>query len=230
MTPTRRALAISALALLLPIVDGCSAPEPAKPKVQQILKMRMRENPPDTDPAQSADSLSDRINLAVHDGLVDFDPESLAIVPAVAESWEISKDGLIYTFRLHPGVRFHNGKVLTSADVLYSFTRVLDPKVNSKRREILAGVKGAEAFGRRSATQVEGLSAPDPKTFVITLEKPMPYFLQLLATPAAAIVPRPGRPGANRSYSGPAALRRGGKLGWKARPWVGYSLPPTEHH
>ena len=62
--------------------------------------MRMRENPPDTDPAQSADSLSDRINLAVHDGLVDFEPESLGIVPAVAESWEISKDGLTYTFRL----------------------------------------------------------------------------------------------------------------------------------
>ena len=190
MSATRRALAISALALLLPVFNECSAPEPAKPKVQQVLRMRMRENPPDTDPAQSADSLSDRINLAVHDGLVDFDPESLAIVPAVAESWETSKDGLTYTFRLRPGVRFHNGKVLTSADVLYSFTRILDPKVNSKRREILAGVKGAEAFGRGRATQVEGLSAPDPKTFSITLEKPMPYFLQLLATPAAAIVPR----------------------------------------
>lgn len=190
MTATRRALAISTLALLLPIVDGCSAPEPAKPKVEQVLRMRMRENPPDTDPAQSADSLSDRINLAVHDGLVDFEPKSLAIVPAVAESWEISKDGLTYTFRLRPGVRFHNGRAMTSEDVLYSFTRILDPKVNSKRREILAGVKGAEAFGQGKATTVEGFSAPDPKSFVITLDKPMPYFLQLLATPAAAIVPR----------------------------------------
>ena len=190
MTATRRALTISALALLLPIVNGCSAPEPAKPKVQQILRMRMRENPPDTDPAQSADSLSDRINLAVHDGLVDFEPASLQIVPAVAESWEVSKDGLTYTFRLRPGVRFHNGKVLTSADVLYSFRRILDPKVNSKRREILAGVKGAEAFERGRAAGVEGFSAPDAKTFVVTLEKPMPYFLQLLATPAAAIVPK----------------------------------------
>jgi len=79
---------------------------------------------------------------------------------------------------------------MTSEDVLYSFTRILDPKVNSKRREILAGVKGAEAFGQGKATTVEGFSAPDPKSFVITLDKPMPYFLQLLATPAAAIVPR----------------------------------------
>jgi ABC-type transport system substrate-binding protein len=190
MIATRRALAISALALLLPIFDACSAPKSVGPKVQQVLRMRMRENPPDTDPAQSADTLSDRINLAVHDGLVDFEPKSLAIVPAVAESWEISKDGLTYTFRLRPGVRFHNGKVLTSADVLYSLTRILDPKVNSKRREILAGVKGAEAFGQGKVAQVDGLSAPDAKTLVITLDKPMPYFLQLLATPAAAIVPR----------------------------------------
>ena len=190
MTEARRVLAISALVLLFPVLSGCPAPEPPKPQVEQVLRMRMRENPPDTDPAQSADSLSDRINLAVHDGLVDFHPESLAIVPAVAESWEISRDGLDYTFHLRPGVRFHNGRVLISADVLYSFTRILDPKVASKRKEILMGVKGAEAFSRGKAAAVAGLEAPDPKTFRITLETAMPYFLQLLATPAAAIVPK----------------------------------------
>src|SRR5213594_823806 len=135
MTVTRRALAIRALSLLVPIFSGCAAPEPPKPKVEHVLRMRMRENPPDTDPAQSADTLSDRINLAVHDGLVDFDPASLEVIPAVAESWEISSDGLQITFRLRPGVRFHNGRVLTSADVLYSFTRILDSKVGSKRKE-----------------------------------------------------------------------------------------------
>src|SRR5438093_12258317 len=127
MTLTRRALAIRALSLLVPIFSGCFAPEPPKPKVEQVLRMRMRENPPDTDPAQSADTLSDRINLAVHDGLVDFEPQSLDLVPAVAESWEISRDGLRYTFRLRPGVRFHHGSVLTSADALYSFTLLLAP-------------------------------------------------------------------------------------------------------
>jgi peptide/nickel transport system substrate-binding protein len=185
-----RGFSLSALAMLLPAFFGCSATEPPKPKVAQVLRMRMRENPPDTDPAQSADTLSDRINLMLHDGLVDFDPQTLAVVPAVAESWEISKDGLICTLRLRPGVRFHNGRTLTSEDVLYSFTRILDPAVNSKRKEIFAGVKGAQAFGSGKAPRVEGFDATDPKTFVITLDHPMPYFLQLLATPAAAIVPK----------------------------------------
>jgi len=190
MGKLRMLLMVMALALSLPCFSSCSSPQPAKPKVEHVLRMRMRENPPDTDPAQSADTLSDRINLAVHDGLVDFDPASLEVIPAVAESWEISSDGLQITFRLRPGVRFHNGRVLTSADVLYSFTRILDSKVGSKRKEILAGVKGAETFNRGKSARVEGFEAPDAKTFRITLEKPLAYFLQLLATPAAAIVPR----------------------------------------
>jgi len=78
----RKALGLLALAVVLPGLSGCTSPEPAKPKVRQVLRMRMRENPPDTDPAQSADTLSDRINLAVHDGLLDFDPQSLALMPA----------------------------------------------------------------------------------------------------------------------------------------------------
>ena len=197
---TRRTLAMVGLALVLLAVAGCSSPEPAKPKVRQVFRMRMRENPPDTDPAQSADTLSDRINLAVHDGLVDFDPQTFVLVPAVSESWEVSRDFLTYTFRIRPGVRFHNGRSLTSADVLYSFTRVLDPKVNSKRREILEDVKGARAFEAGRATSVEGFSAPDPKTFVVTLEKPLPYFLELLATPAASIVPREAYEDPNREF------------------------------
>jgi oligopeptide transport system substrate-binding protein len=189
MTRFHRLLALAALSLLL-LMPGCTATVPPKPAVEQVLRMRMRENPPDTDPAQSADTLSDRINLAIHDGLVDFDPRSVEVVPAVAESWDISRDGLQITFHLRPGVRFHNGRVMTSADVIYSFTRILDPKVNSKRREILADVKGAGAFSSGKSPKVEGLEAPDPGTLRITLERPLAYFLQLLATPSAAIIPR----------------------------------------
>ncbi|HEV8375265.1 MAG TPA: ABC transporter substrate-binding protein [Candidatus Polarisedimenticolia bacterium] len=186
----RRSLAFWALASLLLVAVACSSGEPPKPAVEQVLRMRMRENPPDTDPAQSADTLSDRINLAIHDGLVDFDPRSVELIPAVAESWDISHDGLQFTFHLRPGVHFHNHRVLTSADVVYSFTRILDPKVNSKRREILADIKGAETFTRGKSSSVQGLEALDAGTIRITLERPLAYFLQLLGTPAAAIVPR----------------------------------------
>jgi len=177
---------------LLPLLHlaGCAPLAPPGSKAEQVLRVRMREDPPDTDPAQSADTLSDRLNLEVHDGLVDFEPETLEIVPAVAAAWALTTDGLEYTFQLRPGVRFHNGRALTSDDVLYSFTRILDPRVNSKRREILAEVKGAEEFSAGKSPRVEGFEAVDPLTLRITLAKPLPYFLQLLATPAAAIVPK----------------------------------------
>jgi peptide/nickel transport system substrate-binding protein/oligopeptide transport system substrate-binding protein len=186
----RRALALLALIVLPAWLCRCQAPGTDKLRPEQVLRMRMRENPPDIDPASSSDSLSDRINLAVHDGLVDFDPVTLEVVAAVAEAWDFSSDGLEVTFHLRPGVRFHNGRVLTSADVVYSFTRMLDPKVNAKRREILEAVRGADVFGSGKAGGVEGIQALDPKTVRLTLARPLPHFLQLLATPAAAIVPK----------------------------------------
>ena len=184
------ALLLGAMALSLCSWAGCSVAEPTRPRREQILRVRMREDPPDTDPAQSADTLSDRLNLEVHDGLVDFEPLTLEIISAVAEAWEVTSDGLHYTFHLRPGVRFQNGRALTSDDVLYSFRRILDPKVHSQRSEILSGVQGAKEFLSGTSPRVEGLEAADPLTVRITLTHPIPYFLQLLATPAAAIVPR----------------------------------------
>jgi oligopeptide transport system substrate-binding protein len=179
-------------AALLPpaLLAGCGPSHTPEVKPEQVLRARMREDPPDTDPAQCADTLSDRLILEVNDGLVDFEPDTLEIVPAVAESWEISPDGLRFTFRIRSGVRFHNGRTVTSEDVLYSFTRILDPGVNSKRREVFAEVKGAEEFGAGKSPRVEGFEVVDPLTFRITLTRPLPYFLQLLATPTASIVPK----------------------------------------
>ena len=185
------------LLLLLPLalagigLGACTSKEVApKPHVEQVLRVRMREEPPDTDPSQSGDSLSDQVNLPIHDGLVDFDPATLAVVPAVADAWEISTDGLQYTLHLKAGVRFHNGRVMTSDDVIYSFTRVLDPRVNSKRRDIFAAIEGAEAFGSGKAAKVEGLEQVDPLTVRIHLVRRLPQFLEFLATPPASILPR----------------------------------------
>jgi peptide/nickel transport system substrate-binding protein/oligopeptide transport system substrate-binding protein len=189
--PVRAAL--FALAALVPsaiLLSACSSRTPEVAKPEQVFRVRMRENPPDIDPARSGDTLSDRVNLEVHDGLVDFEPDTLAVIPALAESWEISADGGVYTFRLRGGARFHNGRAVRAEDVVYSFTRILDPGVNSKRRELFAAVRGAEPFSNGTAGRVEGLEAPDDRTVRITLERPLPHFLQLLANPAAAVVPK----------------------------------------
>lgn len=193
-----RPLRILPVVVALLLAPACESPAPPRPRPEQVLRVRMRENPPHVDPAQGADTLSDRVNLAVHDGLVDFEPESLDIVPAVAERWEIAPDGLRYTFHLRPGARFHNGREVTAGDVVYSLTRLLDPAVKSPHHDMLEAVQGTEDFTSGRSPSVRGLVAADPRTVVIHLDRPVAYLLQLLATPATSVIPRevyddPGR-------------------------------------
>ncbi len=190
--PALAAATLASAVVLLGLfgLTACVSREPREPRAEQVFRARMREDPPDIDPVQSGDSLSDQVNFEIHDGLLGLDPASLEVVPAVAEAWEVSGDGLHYTFHLRGDVRFHNGRKTTADDVLYSFTRILDPKTNSKRREVLAAVKGAGPFSQGKTARVEGLEKVDPQTVRITLEEPLPHFLQLLTMAAASIVPR----------------------------------------
>ena len=82
------------------------------------------------DPALSTDIYAVTIIQQLFDGLVQFDKD-LNVIPAIAKSWKISPDGLIYTFYLREGVKFHNGKEVMSNDFVYSFTRIIDPETKS---------------------------------------------------------------------------------------------------
>lgn len=113
----------------------------------------------------------------VYDTLVDLDKD-LQIVPELAESWEISADGLSYTFHLVEGVRFHNGRELTSADVRYSFERLLNPDTGASRRANYA--------------DIASIDTPDPYTVTFTLSNPNAVFLTQLTQAAASIVAEEG--------------------------------------
>ena len=84
------------------------------------------ELPEDLDPAFSTDIYSVTLIQQLFDGLVQFD-SNLNVVPALATNWVVSSDGLVYTFTLRQDVRFHNGRLFTADDFVYSFTRILDP-------------------------------------------------------------------------------------------------------
>jgi peptide/nickel transport system substrate-binding protein/oligopeptide transport system substrate-binding protein len=139
------------------------------------------------DPAQITDTISDTVARRVYDTLVRFSPEG-GIVDDLADSHTISADGLTYTFKLHPGVKFHNGDALTSADVLSSYQRLLDPATKAPRANLLDYVKGAEDYRKGKSKDVPGLSAPDPQTFVITLDKPYSPFLNILCMTTFGVV------------------------------------------
>lgn len=112
------------------------------------------------------------------------------ILPGLAESWEISTDGKVYTFTLRPGLTFHNGRRLTATDVLYAWHRSLSPNLNSAGRAFLASVAGVDEYVEGKASSISGLSAPDDRTVEIRLKEPLAFYLYVLTTPEASIVPR----------------------------------------
>ena len=128
------------------------------------------------DPARATDLETLWIVDQMYEGLLEFD-DDLGVVPALADRWSVSEDGLTYSFGLRPGVLFHDGSALTAQDVVLSFERMLDPANALPGRWVLSGV---EAEG--------GVRAVDSDSVELRLDAPNPVFASLLATPQASIL------------------------------------------
>ena len=148
----------------------------------QILHRGLGPDLDDLDPALGTGTSDYSVLSALFEGLVAEDPVDLHPVPGVAESWDISADGLTYTFHLRPTARWSNGAPVTAKDFLDSWRRVLSPSLAADNASLLYIVQGAEAFNKGLDTVFAhvGFAAPDPRTVIITLEHPAPYFLSLL--------------------------------------------------
>jgi len=177
------ATAFAVAALLTGCKGGDSAPER-----NTLVDSRDTYDPRSLDPALSTDVPTGRAVGYLFDGLTQFTPEA-KVQPGLAERWEVSPDGLTYTFHLRQGVTFHDGTPLTAKNVLASWQRVLDPKVRGGRGWPLYPIRGAKDFAEGKGTSIAGLSAPDDRTIVVTLTEPLAIFPKLLAMPVAAIVP-----------------------------------------
>ena len=182
-------------ALLLPValagmaLLACTR-GPSPERAEQVFRFRMHEDPPTLDPALSNDQFSEAVILNVHRGLVELDPETLEIRPAVADSWTISPDNRVYTFHLRDGVRFHNGRPVTSQDVAYSLRRLLKKETRSPRRFLLEPIEGAQEFTDGTSDAVRGLATPNDRTVVLRLARPFAPFLSELTMANAAVLPR----------------------------------------
>jgi peptide/nickel transport system substrate-binding protein/oligopeptide transport system substrate-binding protein len=155
----------------------------------QVYRRPLGHDPTTLDPARLRDIYSLAVGQQLFDGLVQFD-QTLSITPALAQFWTASRDGLTWTFTLRKGVKFHHGREVTSDDVVYSFTRLLDPKTRSGGADLLLGIQGAQDFREGRANHVAGLAAIDRYTVRVSLtEAPVP-FVSVLAVGQAKIVPR----------------------------------------
>ncbi len=149
------------------------------------------------DPAIGYDSTSWTAGHLVFNTLLDYD-DDVRLVGSLAESWEISEDGLLWTFHLRPGVRFqdwtdatgahHAGRELVAQDVIASWTRLFDPTIASPGADFFGIISGSQAVLEGEAESVSGLVAPDPLTLSVTLSSPDPTFANAVAMMFGAVV------------------------------------------
>ena len=122
-------------------------------------------------------------------GLTTVDPKANAI-PGMAESWTTSQDGLIWTFKLRDAL-WSDGKPVTADDFVFSWRRLLDPKTAAPYAYFIYGIKNATAVNAgKMPLEALGVAAPDPHTFVVTLDHPAPYLLEMFTHMALYPVPR----------------------------------------
>lgn len=165
------------------------AQEPAPPQAGGAYRRPLGNDPSTLDPARMRDIYSLAVGQQLFDGLVQFD-QTLSITPALAQFWSATRDGLTWTFTLRKGVKFHHGREVTSDDVVYSFTRLVDPRTRSGSADLFTAILGVQEFREGRARQVAGLAAIDRYTIRVTLtEAPVP-FVSILAVGQAKIVPR----------------------------------------
>ena len=153
------ALALTMSMAVTAMPFGVSAEETDK----TVVRINMESEPDNLDPWLSAASDTEAVFHNVFEGLVLFD-ETGALIPGLAESWDISDDGLTYTFHLRDDVTFHNGKAFSAEDVVYTY-------------ESLSGLGGEEALSSKfkNLTSVE---AVDDYTVTMTLAEADAAFLQ----------------------------------------------------
>src|SRR5919202_618228 len=144
-----------------------------QPKRGGILKVGMQADPTSLDPQKTSLTALFHVTEHIYSALVRLKPD-LTVEPDLAEKWDISADGKTYTFTLRKGVKFHSGRPLTSADVKYTFDRLVDKATASPNASLLA--------------PAESIATPDDGTVVITLKQADASFLTNLTSPATVII------------------------------------------
>jgi oligopeptide transport system substrate-binding protein len=133
-----------------------------------------------------------RAVLPLFEGLTRPDPVTSRALPGLAERWEISSDGRLYTFHLRPEARWSTGEPIRTSDVLYSWRRILEPTNGCSYAGLLFPIRGAQAYhlGQNQDFNSVGLSALSDRIWQVTLEFPCAYFLDLCAFQTLAVVPQ----------------------------------------
>lgn len=172
--------------VILTLLFGCSKRETAVEtgNREKILHLGNLSEPKDLDPHVVTSVSAYNVISALLEGLVSEDPNDPALkpVPGVAESWTISKDQTLYTFKLRDTAQWSNGDPVTANDFVRSYQRMLSPSMGSPYAYMLHLLKNGRAFNLGTLTDFNevGVKALDDNTLQLTLEQPTPSFLSQL--------------------------------------------------
>ena len=180
---------LSALALLIIfgfIITGCGGgqkgPEGGQASGEKVITYNLGTEPETLDTATATGKPEATIQMAMFEGLTRLDENNIP-VPGMAEKWDISPDGLVYTFHLRDA-KWTNGDPVTAEDFVFAWLRLLNPGTAAEYSYQAFYVKNGEKYnaGEVTADQV-GVKAIDAKTLEVTLESSTPYFMSLTAFP-----------------------------------------------
>ena len=165
-------------------VQGCSKPSNVETALNEnILHFGLGAEPQHLDPHLATSVAAHNILSALLEGLVSEHPKTLKPVPGVAHRWEKLEEGKTYLFYLRDNALWSNGDPVTAHDFVYSFRRILNPNLGAQYASMLHPLKNAKLYheGKKSWEEANvGAEAIDNYTLKITLEHPIPYFLELL--------------------------------------------------
>jgi ABC-type transport system substrate-binding protein len=187
----KRLLASTALtlALALPAMAQDYVPDPNAVPGGNIT-VTYKDDVATLDPAIGYDWQNWSMIKSLFDSLMDYVPGTTDLRPGLAESYTMSEDGLTYTFKLRPGVLFHNGREMTAEDVKYSLDRVTNPATQSPGAGFFGSIAGFAEAMDGSATGLSGVTVIDPLTVQIQLSRPDATFLHVMALNFSSVVPR----------------------------------------
>lgn len=210
--------------------DGRPVPEILAP--EQVLHRGNGEEPQTLDPHLGEGVPTSNLLRDLFEGLTTTAPDG-RIVPGAAEHWDISRDGLTYTFFLRPQARWSNGDPVTAEDFVYSFRRVVDPATAASYGRMLAPLENAEAiFAGQRPPEDLGVEALNEATVQFRLAAPTPYFLGLLTHPTTYPVHRPSLEAHGDLHVRPGRLVSNGAyrlVDWQVRARIELERNPHYH-
>jgi oligopeptide transport system substrate-binding protein len=147
------------------VIASLQAAAGDEPKQGGVMTLTYKHDISTLDPAIGYDWQNPSMMQALFDGLMDYRPGTFELVPDIAESYTVSGNGKVYTFKLRHGIKFQNGREVTAADFKYSFERILNPKTQSPAQSYFSVIDGADQLIGGKSEHASGLETPDPYTW-----------------------------------------------------------------